>query len=51
MDKIITDLFKNLNEIYKSEHDFNKIISELNSNYYSCTDGMSDELRYVIIKY
>ena len=45
------DLFKNFNEIYKCEHDFNKIISELNSNYYNCTDGMSDELRYGIIKY
>ena len=42
------DLFKNFNEIYKCEHDFNKIISELNSNYYNCTDGMSDELRYGI---
>ena len=28
-----------------------KIISELNSNYYNCTDEMSDELRYGIIKY
>ena len=28
-----------------------KIISELNSNYYNYTDGMSDELRYGIIKY
>ena len=45
------DLFKIFNEIYKCEHDFNKIISELNSNYYNCTDGMSDELRYGIIKY
>ena len=45
------DLLKNFNEIYKCEHDFNKIISELNSNYYNCTDGMSDELRYSIIKY
>ena len=45
------DLFKNFNEIYKCEHDFNKIISELNSNYYNCTDGMSDELRYGITKY
>ena len=45
------DLFKNFNEIYKCEHDFNKIISELNSNYYNCTDGMSDEFRYGIIKY
>ena len=45
------DLFKNFNEIYKCEHDFNKIISELNSNYYNYTDGISDELRYGIIKY
>ena len=45
------DLFKNFNEIYKCEHNFIKIISELNSNYYNCTDGMSDELRYGIIKY
>ena len=45
------DLFKNFNEKYKCEHNFNKIISELNSNYYNCTDGMSDELRYGIIKY
>ena len=45
------DLFKNFNEIYKCEHNFNKIISELNSNYYNCTDGMSDELRNGIIKY
>ena len=46
-----TDLFKNFNEIYKCEHDFSKIISELNSNHYYRTDGMSDELRYGIIKY
>ena len=45
------DLFKNFNEIYKCKHDFNKIISELNSNNYNYTDGMSDELRYGIIKY
>ena len=45
------DLFKNFNEIYKCEHDFNKIINELNSNHYNRTDGMSDELRYGIIKY
>ena len=45
------DLFKNFNEIYKREHDFSKIISELNSNHYNRTDGMSDELRYGIIKY
>ena len=45
------DLFKIFNEIYKSEHDFSKIISELNSNHYNRTDGMSDELPYGIIKY
>ena len=45
------DLFKNFNEIYKCEHDFSKIISELNSNHYNRTDGMSDELRCGIIKY
>ena len=45
-----TDLFKNFNEIYKCEHNFNKISSELNSNYYNCTDGMTDELRCGIIK-
>ena len=45
------DLFKNFNEIYKCEHDFIKIISELNSDHYNRTDGMSDELRYGIIKY
>ena len=45
------DLFKNFNEIYKCEHDFSNIISELNSNHYNRTDGMSDELRYGIIKY
>ena len=45
------DLFKNFNEIYKSEHDFSKIIIELKSNHYNRTDGMSDELRYGIIKY
>ena len=45
------DLFKNSNEIYKCEHNFKKIISELNSNYYNCTDVMSDELRYGVIKY
>ena len=32
-------------------NDFRKIIRELNSNYYNCTDGMSDELRYGTIKY
>ena len=45
------DLFENFNEIYKCEPDFSKIISELNSNHYNRTDGMSDDLRYGIIKY
>ena len=45
------DLFKNSKEIYKYEHDLSKIISELNSNHYNLTDGMSDELHYGIIKY
>ena len=45
------DLFKNFIEIYKCEHNFSKIISELNSNFYNCTDEMSDELCYGIIKY
>ena len=45
------DLYKNFIEIYKCGHKFNKIIIELNSNYYNCTGGMSDELRYGIIKY
>ena len=45
------DLFKNFNEIYKYENDSSKIISELNSKFYNCTDGMSDELRYGMIKY
>ena len=45
------DLFKCFNEMYKCEHNFIKSISELNSNYYNFTDGMSDELRYGIIKY
>ena len=45
------DLFKNFNEIYKCEHNFNQIISKLNSNYCNCTDGLTDELRYGIIDY
>ena len=45
------DLFKNFNEMYKCEHNFIKIFSELESNYYNCTDWMTDELRYGIIKY
>ena len=45
------DLFKNFNELHKCEHNFNKIISELISNYFNCTNGLSDELGYGIIKY
>ena len=45
------DLFNKFTVIYKCENNFIKIISELNSNYYNCTDGMSDELGYGIIKY
>ena len=45
------DLFKNFSEKYKCELNFIKIISELNSYYSNCTDGMSDELRYGMIKY
>ena len=37
--------------IYICEHSVNKRISDLNSNYYNCTDEMSDDLRYGIIKY
>ena len=44
------DLFKKFYKIYKCEHNFNRIISELNSDYHNCTDEMSDELRYGIIK-
>ena len=46
------DGFKNLNEKYKWEQKqkFYEIINELNSNYYNCTDGTSDELRYGMIK-
>ena len=40
-----------MNEIYKNEHSSNKKISELNSNHYNRTDGMSDQFRYGIIKY
>ena len=45
------DLFKIFNEICKCQYDFSKIISELNSNHYNRTDGMSDGLRYGIIEY
>ena len=45
------DLFDNFNSIYKFDHKFYDIISELNSSYYNCTDGIAIELRYGIIKY
>ena len=45
------DLFKNFIEIYKCEHNFEKIISEFNNNNCSCADGMSDDFRYGIINY
>ena len=45
------DLFKNFTEICKCDHKFYEIISDLNSSYYNCTDGMADELRYGINKY
>ena len=41
------DLFKNFNEIYECEYNFNKIISDLVSKCYNCTDGMSDEFQMV----
>ena len=40
------DLFKIFTEIYKCDHEFHEIISDLKSSYYNCTDGMADELRY-----
>ena len=45
------DLYKIFNEIYKCEHKFYETIIELNSNYYNCTNRLSDELRYGMIKY
>ena len=35
----------------RSDHKFYEIISDLNSSYYNCTDGMADKLRYGIINY
>ena len=40
------DLMKNFNEINKGEDKFYEIINDLKSNYYNCTGGMFDELRY-----
>ena len=45
------DLFKNFNEINKCEHKFYEVRNDSNSSYYNCTDGMSYELRYDMIKY
>ena len=45
------DLFDNFNSIYKCDYKFYDIISELNSSYYNCIDGIAPELRYGIIKY
>ena len=45
------DLFDNFNSIYKCDHKFYDMISELNSSYYNCTDEIAPELRYGIIKY
>ena len=45
------DLLNNFKEIYKCEHKFCEIINDLNSNYYYCTNGMSDVLRCGMINY
>ena len=45
------DLFKIFNDIYKCDHKFYEITSDLKSSYYNCTDGWADDLRYGIIKY
>ena len=45
------DLFKIFKITYECKHDFHGIINDLQSSHYNCTDGMSDELRYVMIKY
>ena len=37
--------------IYNCEHKFDVKTIDLKSNYYSCIDGMSDELRYGMTKY
>ena len=42
---------KHFDEIYKCEHKLYEIINDLNSSYCNCTDGMSDEVRYDIIRY
>ena len=45
------DLFQNFNTTFKCDHKFHEKISELNSSYYNCTNGMAHELRYGMIKY
>ena len=45
------DLSINFNDICKCKHDIQDMISELNSNYDNCTDGLDPKLRYDIIKY
>ena len=44
-------LFKNFDDIYKSNHDFHGIIQELNRSYCNYSDGASPELCYGMIKY
>ena len=49
MEQIVLNV---LMKYYKCEHNFYEMInSNLNSNYYNCRVGKSDELRYGIIKY
>ena len=45
------DLFQNFKTAYNCKRDFHGIIQELNNSYYNCTDGLSDGLRYGMIKY
>ena len=44
------DLFKKFNEMYRCERKFFEKIDDLNSNHFNCTDGMSDKLRWGMIK-
>ena len=44
-------LFKNFNEIYKSEPKFDEIIKDINGSYHKYTAGTANELRYGMIKY
>ena len=45
------DLFQNFNRTFNCDHKFHEIISEIDSSYYNCTEGMADELRCGMIKY